>query len=133
MSLTQRPSPEDLIVEVARKHGVTVDELGGRSRRPREYLARHEAFWVLSRQMKTPTVARWSTPQIGYLVAADDRMPFDHTTVLSGISRHQARLDAATLGVRPPRTSCRGKKRVVEPRRRGTPGAYQGVLLEQDL
>jgi chromosomal replication initiator protein len=72
---------------MARFYKVTVDEIKS-ERRGREVIQpRHEAMALI--RESTP----WSLPKIGKFFGGRD-----HTTVLSAIRRHQARIDAGTVG-----------------------------------
>ena len=68
--------------EVAEKHGVTVADLEGPSRRPACARPRHELMWRLRRE--TPL----SYPAIGRRLGGRH-----HTTVLNGVRLHQRGLD----------------------------------------
>jgi chromosomal replication initiation ATPase DnaA len=69
--------------DVAKKHGLSVVELRGKSQIRRIAHARHEAFWRCRRE--TP----YSTTTIG--IWFGDR---DHTTVIHGVSWHEKRMRA---------------------------------------
>jgi hypothetical protein len=93
--LTCRIGPEivgasnqrDMICQqIAHRHGLTVADMRGPRRDHHAAHARHEVMWAL---MKT---GRWSTTQIGRYLG--DR---DHTTVIHGIRRYEARLAKAKL------------------------------------
>lgn len=77
-----KTAPE-IVAAVALKHELSKTVLLSDRRRRREVWARHELYWWL--RMLTP----WSMPRIGRFLC--DR---DHTTILHGVRRHQARLDA---------------------------------------
>lgn len=77
------PSPDAMVLDVAMRHGVTVADLKGPSRRRKIARARQAAMWVLRHH------ATLSLPKIGYLLG--DR---DHTTVMHGIAAHEGRLAA---------------------------------------
>jgi hypothetical protein len=71
----------EIVREVARKHGVSVNDIVS-ERRPRAVvLARHEAMW----RCKQETTC--SLPQIGRAIGGRD-----HTTVLHGVRMHQERM-----------------------------------------
>lgn len=73
----------EIKAEVAAKHGVTINDLESQTRNQMICLARFEAMW----RCRQETIA--SLPQIGRSFGNRD-----HTTVLHGIRRHQARIDA---------------------------------------
>jgi hypothetical protein len=78
------PAPWKTIVrEVAEKHGFAPEDIVGASRAPKLCVARHEAMWRMSRE------AALSTPEIGRRLGGRD-----HTTVLHGITTHEARIEA---------------------------------------
>lgn len=79
-----RPTMAAIKATVARRHGVTVAQLEGPSRLKRFVLARQEAMWEMH------ATRLWSLPQIAWRLGGRD-----HTTVLHGVRRHQARLDEA--------------------------------------
>lgn len=70
--------------EVAVRHGLTLADLQGPGRGKAVAHPRQEAMWVLKQQ------GRWSLPQIGQFLGGRD-----HTTVLYGIRRHEARMAKA--------------------------------------
>lgn len=69
--------------EVAAKHGVPMSDMWSSRRNVEAVAARHEAFW----RCKNETTM--SLPQIGRRFGGRD-----HTTVLHGIKKHQAKLEA---------------------------------------
>ena len=73
----------EILMAVALKHGLTKTEILSKRRRVYEVLARQEAYWWLN------ALLPWSLPQIGRFMGG-----LDHTTILHGVRRHQARLDA---------------------------------------
>lgn len=78
--------PDQIISTIAAKHGLSPRDVGGHdARTPKVIRARQEAMWALRQ-------AGWSSVQVGYLLASDDRDPFDHATVLRGAARHASRL-----------------------------------------
>lgn len=79
------PSMAQIAREVAEKHGITVDDLKGKSLLKRIYLARHEAM----ARMRDETDN--SSTSIGRFLGGRD-----HTTVLAGVKAHKAR-EAAVL------------------------------------
>jgi chromosomal replication initiator protein len=66
---------------VAGKHGLSVKEVTGKSRRRNVVFARHEAAWRLSKE------TAHSTTEIGR------RLNQDHTSVMYAIDRYQDYLD----------------------------------------
>ena len=71
-----------IVDEVARRHGLTRTDLLSDNRTEHFAHARQEAYWELRRHETKPTY-----PQIGRLMGRD------HTTVLYGERKHQARLE----------------------------------------
>jgi chromosomal replication initiator protein len=67
--------------KVAAFYGVTVEDLIGDSRAPSLCAIRFEAFWEVY------ATGRYSTPAIGSFFGGRD-----HTTVLNGLRRHEARM-----------------------------------------
>jgi chromosomal replication initiation ATPase DnaA len=76
-----------IIAEVARDHGITPDDIMGECRRPEFAWPRHEAM----RQVYQETGLSFSA--IGRIFGRD------HTTVMNGVKRAQARFKAVTNGV----------------------------------
>lgn len=76
-----RPSMQSICEEVARKHGVSIDELRSHRRHKEVIAARHEAMW----RCRHETLA--SLPMIGRALGGRD-----HTTILNGVRKHAARL-----------------------------------------
>lgn len=74
-----------IVIEVATKHGFTVNEMVSHRRARPLVIARHEAMWRCFKE--TPC----SLPQIGRLF---DR---DHTTVLHAIRKHEQRMHEVTV------------------------------------
>lgn len=83
------PSWRPIVVAVAERHGLTIDDLLGGRRTQDVSEARHEAMWVIRNVLKDDGNPRWSLPTIGRIFNRD------HTTVLWGVRAHQALLDAA--------------------------------------
>lgn len=82
-----RPLPNDIIREVAQRHGLTFDDLLSQSRvRPLAH-ARQEAMWELRQR------TRLSYPQIARRLNRTD-----HTTALQGARRHAQRMAEAKQG-----------------------------------
>jgi chromosomal replication initiation ATPase DnaA len=75
----------DLVAGVCRTHGVTLDELCGRTRTRAASCARHEAWWQIRHHPKL----HYSLGDIGRLFRRD------HTTVRHGIEAHQGRIGEA--------------------------------------
>lgn len=73
----------DIIVEVARAHGVTRADLTGLSRKGHITRARQEAYYLIR------TLTSHSYPRIGSFFNRD------HTTVLHGVRKHIERMRAA--------------------------------------
>lgn len=83
----------EIAAYVAEKYGLTVETLRGRDRSHYYAPARHEAMWMM-RQRKRPDGRHcWSCAQIGAFFAGRD-----HTSVMHGVSMHQARIDAGEVG-----------------------------------
>lgn len=74
---------------VAVKRGLTLEDLLGPSRRSKVCEVRQEAMWHMRERRWASGEHRWSLPQIGAYFGRD------HSTVLWGIHRHQARIEAA--------------------------------------
>ena len=74
-------SGRKLASAVATKHGITLAELVSDRRSRHLARARQEAMWMLKRHTKL------SYPQIGRILGKRD-----HTTILHGVRRHEARL-----------------------------------------
>lgn len=72
-----------IIHEVCTKHGLTFSEITGERREHRLVVARHEAFYRLSRE------TAMSLPMIGRRFSGRD-----HTTVLYGLRKHAERMEA---------------------------------------
>lgn len=77
---------EQIIREVATRHRLAVRDLLGRDIYPNYVLARQEAMWRLRQQRKPDGSPRWSYPAIGRAMGGKD-----HTTVMHGVKRHEAR------------------------------------------
>lgn len=84
---TPRPDQDipvrDIIGSVAWLHGLTTAELRSERRSKPVVIARQEAMWLAKRYTS------YSLPRIGAAMGGRD-----HTTVLHGVRRHQARIDA---------------------------------------
>jgi hypothetical protein len=85
----QVPDFSTIVRDVCAKHGVTKQQLKGTNRQLEVCLARHEAFFRLH------TERGMSLPQIGRMLGG-----FDHTSVLYGVRRHQARMGGLVLDKR---------------------------------
>ena len=70
----------ELVVDAAKRHGATLDDVLGRDRRPRLVAARHACWFVLYDH----ATLRFSFPDIGELWGVD------HTTVMSAVHRYGA-------------------------------------------
>lgn len=77
----------EIISDVAIAYGLTVDELKGPDRSQRTSVPRQHAMWIMAKQ------PHLSFPKIGRFLSRD------HTTIVHGVSRHQARIDAGTVEV----------------------------------
>ena len=75
-----------IMAEAAERYGVTVIDLQSDRRDALSVRARHFCFWTMRHE------TTWSLPRIGQLFGGRD-----HTTVLHGIRRHQARIDAGEV------------------------------------
>jgi chromosomal replication initiation ATPase DnaA len=89
----QMPAPprmetmRSIAAEIAEKHGLTVEELRGRSHARRVAWPRQEAMWRM-RQVRWPNgTPRFSLPQIGEFLGGRD-----HSTVFWGVQEHLRRL-----------------------------------------
>lgn len=81
-----RPTPVQIIQQVADRRRVTMTDIRGPSRVPAVAHARQEAMWELRQR------TRMSMPRIGHFF---DR---HHTTVLWALSAHEARMAAEREG-----------------------------------
>ncbi len=81
---SDRDKWKEIVLAVRAKHALTIAELWSARKKHKFVMARHEAWWLAARLTKL------STPLMGRM--SGDR---DHTTVLSGIRKHQWRLDQA--------------------------------------
>lgn len=79
-------SIRDIIAEVADKHGLTPDDITGRSRVHKIIHARHEVMWTARQVKLADGRPRYSFPMIGRL------MKRDHSTIVNGVTRHAQRL-----------------------------------------
>jgi len=80
------PRPMHVIIaQVAEKHGLEYSEIFTKQRARRYSWARQEAMWRLAKEVTA------SLPEIGRALGG-----FDHTTVLHGIRRHEARMSAGS-------------------------------------
>lgn len=84
--LPESTNPRDraiaALVYVSRKHGVSIEDIKSERRQKFIIPARQEAIWMV--RHLTP----WGLPKIGKFFG--DR---DHTTILHGIRKHQAKID----------------------------------------
>jgi len=76
----------EIIDQICAKHGLTKGELLSARRSRDLVVARHEAFYRMSKE------TAMSLPAIGRRMGGKD-----HTTVLWGIRRHKERMEAAGL------------------------------------
>jgi hypothetical protein len=74
------PSRPEILLYVANRYGLTVEDLTGPSRHRAVTIPRQEAMWRMVEQR------RWSFPQIGRTFNRD------HSTIMHGHARHAARL-----------------------------------------
>lgn len=75
-----KPTMRELAEEVAHRHGLTLEDLKGPSRRQEISQPRQEAMALICAER------RWSLPQIGRFFGGRD-----HTTVLHGARAHERR------------------------------------------
>jgi chromosomal replication initiator protein len=80
---TLRQEMREAVTLIAKKHGVTVNDIMAPRRAKVIVAARHEAIHYV----KAHTT--WSTPQIGKFFGG-----IDHTTVLHAVKKHNQRLGA---------------------------------------
>jgi len=88
----------EIISFVAAKYDLTPDDLTMPNETPGSHLKfrrepRQEAMWMMRQVTRPDGSPRYSLPDIGMTINRD------HTSVLAGIRRHQARLDASRLEV----------------------------------
>lgn len=83
-----RISMPEIVKIVADAYRVKVDDILGDSRQRKFVIPRHHAIWIMCQQ------AHLSTPRIGQFMGGRD-----HTTIMNGRDRHQARIDAGTVEV----------------------------------
>jgi chromosomal replication initiation ATPase DnaA len=72
----------DLVDEVCKRRGVTLDEVCGRTRSRAVSYARQEVWWRIRHHPERA----YSYPEIARLFARD------HTTIIAGISAHERRV-----------------------------------------
>lgn len=89
MEIPSAPTMRAILRHVAARHDVTEADIVGESRARLYVLPRQECMWLMWQVRWPDGRRRYSMPQIAKFLG--DR---DHTTVLHGIRRHQARLDA---------------------------------------
>ena len=75
MMMTPRERRSMKIAQICDRHGVTLDEMMGRSRLPHVCSARNEAYVMLREE-------KLSYPKIGKIFGRD------HTTVINGVKRY---------------------------------------------
>lgn len=95
MSVAPIPTMRSLFAQVAAEYGLTEDEL----RQPRNFRRiswpRQDFMWRCRQIKRQDGAHRYSLPHIGQFLGG-----MDHTSVLFGARRHEARLAlAAQLGV----------------------------------
>lgn len=78
-----------VLKEIADKHGLTVADLRDPSHYARVAHPRQEAMWACRQILKADGTPAHSYPAIGAAIGGRH-----HTTILSGVRTHQARLDA---------------------------------------
>jgi chromosomal replication initiator protein len=78
-----KPTMREMAMEVAEKHGVTLEDLQGPSRTQKLATARQEAM------ARIYATGRYSTTQVGRFFGGRD-----HTTVMHGCRAHARRLRA---------------------------------------
>ena len=79
-----RQTMRDICEEVAKKHGLTLDDLRGERRQHYLVVARWEAAWRCFSETKN------SYPAIGRVLHKD------HTTIMNAVKKQQERIAAAT-------------------------------------
>lgn len=82
-------SMRTILEHIALHYGLSVEALKGPCRARQVAWPRQEAMWLMHK------TGRYSLPQIGRFLGYRD-----HTTVLHGIRRHQARVDKAAADLR---------------------------------
>jgi len=80
------PTMREIVADVARRHGVTPDDIRGPSRRRSFVRPRHEAMWLMRQVRFADGSQRYSLPQIAQFLGGRD-----HTTVLNGVRRYEDR------------------------------------------
>lgn len=75
-----------IIVEVCRKHGITLAQIMSRRREERIVIARHEAVWRLCEETSM------SLPQVGRRLGG-----LDHSSVIHGKRKHEERMRNGTV------------------------------------
>lgn len=85
-------SLDEITARVGEHYGFTVDQLRAPNgekpgRGDRITRARHEAYWMAKQQCWACGKGRYTTPMIGRYFGGRD-----HTTILHGVQRHDARL-----------------------------------------
>jgi len=106
-----------IVIEVARKHGLTFVQLAGQQRFRKIVAARHECFWRLHNE------TTMSLPAIGR------RLNRDHTTVLHGIKQHEKRGGFSTLSPQITTWGCAENP----PLQEGHAGLESGATTKPDL
>jgi len=77
-------STQQILKEVAEKHGVTVEDLKGPCRRLKYALPRHEAAYRIVKELG------FSLPKTGRVLGKRD-----HTTILNSVRKHAKRMSAS--------------------------------------
>ena len=79
-----------IVYDVAKRHGITPEDIVGHDRSHRFTHPRQEAMWLMREVRLSDGRQRWSLPRIAAHLGNRD-----HTTVLHGVRAHQKRLEAA--------------------------------------
>lgn len=109
LSLNRKQSARRIKIETAERYGVPVALLNSQSRNKTLVKARHECFYRIRNELG------WSLPKIATFMNRSD-----HTTVLSGIKRHELRLQMPEIDeVAPQRRDRELQKLVLYYTRRG--------------
>lgn len=78
---------KDVLADVAEKHGLSVQQLRGKTRKRNIAWARQEAMWRIRQIKNDDGTPRYSLPQIGAYCGGRD-----HTTVIHALRRHEDRM-----------------------------------------
>ena len=79
---TPRERADAIVSKIARRYGLTLEDLKGSELRRDVSQPRQHAMWSIRR------IFGWSLPQIGRYFGRD------HTTILHGIRQHEARISS---------------------------------------